>query len=396
MKFPLRIAVAVLLTASTLVACGTDAQDEKPVAAGVSGRTAVEDGALPTTVEHKFGSTEVKADPQRVVTVGLVEQDPLLALGIVPVGTTEWFGERPGALYPWAEDRLKELNGATPTVLKGDDGIQFERVAALRPDLIIALYADLSQSDYTKLSQIAPTIAPPKGVASFGIGWEDAARTVGKAVGRPAAADKLVKDAEKLLADARAANPKFEGATALVAAAGPQAFVYGPDDPRTRLMASLGFKSPANLRDVTKDQFGVEISNERLDLLDVDALVMLVEDQNNPQEAVLKSKLYTGLNAVKQGRVAVSDYEQTNFAGAFSFLTVLSVKFITEGLVPQLTAAVDGDPATKVPSAPKMADPKAAATPTAGSGPAANPPTTAEGGRSSGAHDPSLPSPSLS
>jgi hypothetical protein len=30
--------------------------------------------------------------------VGLLEQDALLALGVVPVATTEWFGEHPGAV----------------------------------------------------------------------------------------------------------------------------------------------------------------------------------------------------------------------------------------------------------------------------------------------------------
>lgn len=30
-----------------------------------------------------------------MVVVGLREQDALLALGVVPVATTEWFGEHP-------------------------------------------------------------------------------------------------------------------------------------------------------------------------------------------------------------------------------------------------------------------------------------------------------------
>lgn len=31
-------------------------------------------------------------------TVGWSDQDPVLALGVVPVGTTEWFNEQPGAM----------------------------------------------------------------------------------------------------------------------------------------------------------------------------------------------------------------------------------------------------------------------------------------------------------
>src|SRR5262245_38105575 len=51
--------------------------------------------AFPVTSEHKFGATTITAKPERVVAVGLVEQDALLALGVVPVATREWYGARP-------------------------------------------------------------------------------------------------------------------------------------------------------------------------------------------------------------------------------------------------------------------------------------------------------------
>lgn len=37
------------------------------------------------TIEHKFGSTEVAGMPERVVSVGYSDQDPILALGVIPV-----------------------------------------------------------------------------------------------------------------------------------------------------------------------------------------------------------------------------------------------------------------------------------------------------------------------
>ena len=48
------------------------------------------------------------------MTVGLTDQDPVLALGVTPVGTTEWFGEEPGAIFPWARDYVE---GETPEVV---------------------------------------------------------------------------------------------------------------------------------------------------------------------------------------------------------------------------------------------------------------------------------------
>ena len=65
------------------------------------------------TIEHAFGTTEVPSAPERIVTVGLTEQDSVLALGMTPVGVTEWYGEQPYATWPWAQD---ELGDAEPEV----------------------------------------------------------------------------------------------------------------------------------------------------------------------------------------------------------------------------------------------------------------------------------------
>ncbi len=82
----------------------------------------------------------VPAEPQRVVSVGLTEQDMLLALGVVPVGVTEWYGEHPYAAWPWA---VEALGDAEPTVLVNNDGFDFEAIAALDPDLIIGTNAGI-------------------------------------------------------------------------------------------------------------------------------------------------------------------------------------------------------------------------------------------------------------
>ena len=66
----LAVAAALLLTA----ACSADASDE-PDAGGSSS------DAFPVTVDHKFGTTVVKGSRRRVVTVGVTEQDKVLALG---------------------------------------------------------------------------------------------------------------------------------------------------------------------------------------------------------------------------------------------------------------------------------------------------------------------------
>ena len=69
--------------------------------------------------------------------------------------------------------------------------IGFEKIAALKPDLILALYAGLTEDDYKTLSQIAPTVAQPGGYVDYGIPWQELTRTVGRIVGRAARTDDL-------------------------------------------------------------------------------------------------------------------------------------------------------------------------------------------------------------
>lgn len=116
--------------------------------------------------------------------MGLTDQDALLALGIAPVATNEWFGEQPGAIWPWAMDEFEALDAETPTIVGSQAGINFEAVAAEQPDLILALYADLTDEEHTQLSGIAPTVTAPEGLSSFGISWQDQTVIVGRAVGK--------------------------------------------------------------------------------------------------------------------------------------------------------------------------------------------------------------------
>ena len=134
------------------------------------------DGSV--TVKHVFGETKIPKPPTRVVSAGLTEQDDLLALGIVPVAVTDWFGAEPFGVWPWAQAKL---GGAQPVVLSLADGIQVDQISSLRPDLIVATNAGLDQDTYSKLSEIAPTIAQ-SGQDAFFEPWKDQADTIGQAV----------------------------------------------------------------------------------------------------------------------------------------------------------------------------------------------------------------------
>ncbi|TMR13280.1 iron-siderophore ABC transporter substrate-binding protein [Nonomuraea turkmeniaca] len=334
---------SLLLSACALTACGSE-PDPKPAQQPAASSAAP--AAFPVTIAHKYGETTIKAEPQRIFTVGLTDQDAVLALGKVPVGTTDWFGGFPGAIGPWATPKL---NGApVPTLLEDPGtGPQVEKIAALRPDLIVALYAGLTQKQYETLSKFAPVVAQPKQYGDYGIPWQDQTVTIGKALGKEAEAVKLVGDVERLFGQAKADNPEFAGKTAISGTPYEGNFVYGSQDSRSRTLTQLGFSLPTDLDQLIGDKFGANISKERTDLLDQDVIVWTVGNVAKDVPKLHADRLYADLDVVRQGR-EVHVGEDTPYGVAYSFQTVLSLPYLLERLVPQLKAAVDGDVATKV------------------------------------------------
>ena len=337
---------SVLLVLGLATACGSGPSSGTTPAAAASDGSGPDASAFPVTLPNKFGSTTVTAAPKRIVTVGLTDQDAVLALGQVPVATTEWLGGYKGAIGPWAAD---ELGGApVPTVLKDPGtGPQVEKIAALHPDLILALYAGLTEDQYRTLSKIAPVVAAPKGYADYGIPWQRQTELIGQALGRADRAKQLVAGVTADFTAAAAAHPRFATSTAVMATPYQGFFVYGSQDARTRMLTSLGFKLPADLDKAIGNQFGADLSEERTDLLDTGAIVWLVGNPAKDEATLHADKLYGGLDVVKQGReVFVED--SSDFGNAVSFVSVLSLPYTLDRLVPQLAAAVDGDPATPV------------------------------------------------
>ena len=343
---PLRrlvLPLLLLLAALALGACGSD-DDDAAAGAGGAGTAATEASAFPVSIEHKYGTATIESAPKRVVVVGLREQDDLLALGVAPVGTTEWFGEDPGALAPWARTKLGSR--PLPTVLTNTDGIDIEKVASLRPDLIVGIYSGMTKDEFTTLSKIAPTIGQPKDVVDYGSTWEQELTTIGAAVGKPAEAKQMLEQVRAGVREAAADHPEFAGKTGAVTSVFEGTYVYGPQDARTRFLTDLGFTFPTALRSVGgKDEFGGSISDERLDLLDLDTVVWLTEGASVIR-GIKDNAVYGKLPVREQGRDVFVDEADGDIYAAFSKESVLSVPIMVDELVPRLARAVDDDPAT--------------------------------------------------
>ena len=276
-------------------------------------------------MEHVYGTTEIPARPERVVTAGFNDADFALAVGVVPLGVADFIGSFPEETRPWAQDAL---GGAEPEVVTNDAGeLLPERIAALRPDVII-YYNFLQDTDYEVLSQIAPTVVEPQ----VGTQWQQHTIDVGRALGREAEARSVVDEVEARFAAERADHPEFAGTVAALlfgVATDTNYYLLEPTDSRVGLFVSLGFEMPETTG---------EISGENAALLDQDLIVVI----GMTQEELAADPVFSALTAVQEGRVAYLGGFEEEFAGALGFDSPLSLPAALDIAVPELARALNG------------------------------------------------------
>ncbi|MFE2279711.1 iron-siderophore ABC transporter substrate-binding protein [Streptomyces sp. NPDC059454] len=327
---------AATLGAGLLAGCGSDSDSADR--AGDHKSTA-QAGAFPVTVEHAFGSTTVDEAPERVVTVGYTDDQSVLAFGVKPVGMTDQYPNPAGrspdinTQWPWVKDKWGDTK---PEVImkNGDSGPNYEKIAALRPDLIIAVYSEVDQAAYDKLSRIAPTVGRTKTEKEpFSAPWQDNALQIAKALGKSDEGEKMVKDIEGKLEDAKQAHPEFADQTAVVLSWYENSVApFTSTDVRGRLVSGIGFTYRTEIDKIADGGFYTKLSPERVDLVDVDR-VFVINDKADT-EALKKFKLFANLDAVKKGNVSyLLDSEGPAVGAAISQGTLLSMPYAVDELV---------------------------------------------------------------
>lgn len=296
----------------------------------------------PIRFEHVFGETVLPGPAARVVSLGFNTQDPLLALGVAPVAVRAWFGDQPHSIWPWAQPYL---GSAEPAVITGE--VAMETVASLQPDLIVAIGSGITQDEYAILSQIAPTLMQPPGAASYGLPWDETTRLLARALGREAQGEARIAETRRLFAEARARHPDWEGRSAVAAYHfGGDTGAFTAEDTRGRFLTELGFRVPDAIQTLGRGNFYASLSPEDLSPLDVDLLVWVSSLDAVPDLAALPMRRL--LRAHGAGREV---FAGALTAGALSFGSVLSLPFALAALEADMALALDGDPATAVPTA---------------------------------------------
>jgi iron complex transport system substrate-binding protein len=227
-----------------LVACGDD---------DTGGGEA---SATTRQVEHAMGTTEVPADPGRVVVLDSSFLDAALALGVEPVGATE---ASAGAGMPeYLADDVGDIE-----VVGLTEEPNIEAIAALEPDLILGARVR-HEALYERLSGIAPTVF----TESSGTNWKDGLAVAADALDATDEADAWI-DAYEARADEIGEQVDAADTTlSIVRFLLPDEIrLYGPDTFSGTVLTDVGFR----LVDHPWDEYSMQvISAEQLDAADAD------------------------------------------------------------------------------------------------------------------------------
>ena len=158
--------------------------------------------------------------------------------------------------------------------------------------------------------------------------------------------EAIIADIDAQFAAAADAHPEFAGVQVAFLQ---NAFYDGnaiayQDGLSTDFLTDLGFEIPAVLDDFESEGGQAYIPLEQLSVLD-DADVLLWATESPDDRAALETEpLYTGLEAVQDGKLVFTDGIT---AGAIYFTSPLSLPFVLEHLVPAMATTIAGDgPAT--------------------------------------------------
>ncbi|MDF2942233.1 MAG: hypothetical protein K0S01_1091 [Herbinix sp.] len=234
----------------------------------------------PITIKHAFGETMIEKKPERIATISWGNQDVPLALGVVPVGVSQanYGVTDDSGLLPWTAQGFKDLGVEIPIIFNDTDGLNYEAISDVQPDVILAAYSGITQEEYDLLSAIAPVVAFP--TLAWQTYWRDQIIMDATGMGMKAEGELKVVQLEQLIADKTSEYPQIAGKTAAFFYFNPsdlgKFYIYLPTDPRAAYLTDLGMEFPESVLKLAEGSasFALELSAENVDILkDVDIII---------------------------------------------------------------------------------------------------------------------------
>lgn len=334
MRIPRRTVLAAsAASVLALAGCGGGDGLSGSEAGGAPGASDSGGGAFPATVTTAFGDVTVEQAPARVVALGWGDAEIALALGVQPVGASDWLGFGGVGQGSWATDLYDEA----PVIIETLEP-SYEAIAALEPDLILDVRGSGDPERHTRLAEIAPTIGIPVGGENWLTSMEDHVTLIATALGVPQEGQELLAEVDAAYAEVAAAHPWWQGRTVTAAAKTSEGWgAYIEGGGRIETLGRFGFVQNPTIAGLPVDEggFSVDISSEELDLLEADLIVafpIFLEPT-----AITEDPRWQQLDAVTEGRAVVLSGEVSD---AFSASTPLAAIHAVQQLTPLFEKAV--------------------------------------------------------
>lgn len=272
-------------------------------------------------IKHDLGEACIPNHPHKIIVSDEIMLDAILALGIKPiaVGEPDFVSSKTNILGT----SLKELSS-----IGKQSQPNLERIVKLNPDLIIGFL--ISQENYKLLSQIAPTVALKYNQST----WKDALRRIGEIVGEQQKAEILLSQYQQRLAKLRTyLGNKLTKINVSVSRLHGQ--VQSPEF-RSKfsfpgsILDEIGIAPPESQRKLitTPDQNFIQLSLEKLDLLDASFLFIAVDPgAKDLFKKYQKTQMWQALNVVKNQRVYIVDSSYWIFGNIQSANAILNDLF---------------------------------------------------------------------
>lgn len=254
-----------------------------------------------------------------------------LDLGVQPVGATDWLGFGGDGISPWNDDSYDE----SPEILATDE-VEYEKIAALDPDLILNTRAAGDEDTNKQLSDIATTVSVPEGGDTFTTPWDTQVDMIAAALGVQDKGEELVGQVNDRITEAADANPEWADKTAsVVAKYGEGWAIYPEGDARMDLLLALGFKQTDKVTDLSDgSNFFIDISAENIDQADADVVVGFPIGFTT--EEFEGDDTWKRISAVQDGRGIVADDDVSQ---AISVGTPDAMMWAVDQLEPKLADA---------------------------------------------------------
>lgn len=347
LKKPASLLAVVLATALLVTGCTGAKSGGDSNTASSSGVNSDVTDEFPVTITHALGEATLDEAPERVVTLGWAAEDAVVALGVVPVAVPAygWGADDEGYL-PWFRDAVEAMGEPLPETLDAEERsgeVNFEQILGLEPNVILAPFSGISDEDYKRLADIAPTVAYAE--QPWASNWQDLTATVGKALGRSAQATELLASTEKLFEGHAAEHPEFSGVNLAygmgMTEGTSELTFYFPADPRVEFVEALGFTTPKSIIDFAERSTLGSSDSTSLELLgdfdDVDVFLAWAGSDDDKQRTI-GNPLVSIWKPVAAGKDLV--LTDPSLVWATSSPTALNIPWALDNLVPQLAELV--------------------------------------------------------